>query len=277
MTDPSLGRYLSALTHTTPLVHCMTNFVAMNSSANLVLAVGASPAMLHAIEEAPEFTALASALSINIGTISPHWAEAMLASAEVARARSIPWVLDPVAVGATAYRRELCQRLLELEPTVIRANASEVLALCGLESQGRGVDAAPETPNATAAAVMLAKRQGCVVAMTGERDLVTDGTRVARISGGHALMPRITTLGCGLSAVTAGFVGASPEAPFEASVAALATFALAGQEAGTRASGPGTFQVALLDALYALTPARLEQGANQCVSFSTDEGAAHGA
>ncbi|MFI0473596.1 hydroxyethylthiazole kinase [Halomonas sp. HMF6819] len=272
MTLPPLGNYLGALRESTPLVHCMTNFVAMNSSANLVLAVGASPAMIHAIEEAPAFTELAGALSINIGTISPSWAEAMLACADVAKRRSIPWVLDPVAVGATAYRRALCEQLLALEPTVIRANASEVLALAGLESQGRGVDAAVTAHDAEAAAVALAQRQRCVVAMTGERDVVTDGTRLLHIDGGHALMPRVTTLGCGLSAIVAGFLATSPNAALEASTAALAAFAEAGREAGERARGPGSFQVELIDALYRLTPEALSRAASTCVTLKGSEG-----
>ncbi|MCP1315826.1 hydroxyethylthiazole kinase [Halomonas sp. 707D7] len=254
MSHPALGRYLDALRDQTPLVHCMTNFVAMNSTANLMLAIGASPAMLHAQEEAPAFTELAQALSINIGTISPPWAESMLACAEVAGLHSTPWVLDPVAVGATRYRQTLCEALLARAPWVIRANVSEVLALAGLESKGRGVDADPAAQNAEHAAVTLARQQGCVVAMTGERDFVTDGARHARVSGGHFLMPRVTTLGCGLSAIVAAFVAASPDDRFEATVAALASFALAGREAGERAKGPGSFQVELLDALYRLTP-----------------------
>lgn len=266
MSLPPLGRYLSALQTATPLVHCMTNYVAMNSTANLVLALGASPAMLHALEEAPDFTSISNALSINIGTISPHWAEAMLACANVARDQKTPWVLDPVAVGATAYRQTLCAELLTFSPTVIRANVSEVLALSGLESKGRGVDAAPDAQNADAAAIALAQRHGCVVAMTGEQDFVTDGTRHARISGGHHLMPRVTTLGCGLSAIAAAFVAATPNAPFEASIAALTSFALAGQQAGNLAKGPGSFQVALLDALYQLTPQALSHAALESVS-----------
>ncbi|WP_447894874.1 hydroxyethylthiazole kinase [Vreelandella sp. GE22] len=274
MTLPPLGRYLSALHDATPLVHCMTNFVAMNSTANLVLAIGASPAMLHAQEEAPEFTAIADALSINIGTISPHWAASMMACAEVARRQTTPWVLDPVAVGATAYRQRLCEELLALEPTVIRANASEILALCGLESRGRGVDAAANVQQADDAAIALAQRHGCVVAMTGEQDFITDGTQHARVTGGHALMPRVTTLGCGLSAIVAGFVAATPEEPFKASVAALAGFALAGSRAGKKASGPGSFQVELLDALYQLTPDTLSrQGLWENVDQANSQGA----
>lgn len=249
-----LGDYLEALRETTPLVHCITNFVAMNSTANLLLATGASPAMLHAPEEVAEFTAISAGLSINIGTISSHWADAMLIATATADQHTIPWVLDPVAVGATHYRQTLCTKLLAYKPSVIRGNASEVLALNGLTNQGRGVDSTATTDQAVDAAIALAQKHGCIVAMTGESDWVTDGKQHYRINGGHRLMPRVTTLGCGLSALVAGFVAANREQPLEASIAALACFAVAGERAGSNTLGPGSFQVALLDALYQLTP-----------------------
>lgn len=254
MTLPPLGDYLATLRTATPLVHCMTNYVAMNSTANLLLATGASPAMVHAPEEVAEFTAISAGLSINIGTISAHWADAMLTAAETAGQHSIPWVLDPVAVGATRYRQSLCTRLLALKPSVIRGNASEILALNGLASQGRGVDSTAASDQAIDAAIALAQQHGCVVAMTGESDWVTDGTQHYRIHGGHPLMPRVTTLGCGLSALVTAFVAANRAAPLEATAAALGCFAVAGEQAGKTAQGPGSFQVALLDALYQLTP-----------------------
>lgn len=253
MTLLPLGDYLEALRHTTPLIHCITNYVAMNSTANLLLATGASPAMLHAQEEVAEFTALSSGLSVNIGTVSAPWAEAMLTATATANQHAIPWVLDPVAVGATTYRQQLCGQLLAMSPTVIRGNPSEILALNGLKSQGRGVDSTSTTEQAAEAAIALAKQQGCIVAMTGERDWVTNGRQHYQIEGGHPLMPRVTTLGCALSALVAGFVAANRDHPLAATTAALACFAVAGEQAGSVAQGPGSFQVALLDALYQLT------------------------
>ncbi|MGY2460740.1 hydroxyethylthiazole kinase [Vreelandella sulfidaeris] len=254
MTLPPLGDYLATLRTATPLVHCMTNYVAMNSTANLLLATGASPAMLHAPEEVAEFTAIASGLSINIGTISSHWADAMLTATATADQHAIPWVLDPVAVGATRYRQMLCAKLLASKPSVIRGNASEILALHGLADQGRGVDSTAPTEQAINAAIALAKHHDCIVAMTGESDWVTNGTQHYRIHGGHPLMPQVTTLGCGLSALVTAFVAANREAPLEAAATALGCFAVAGERAGKTAQGPGSFQVALLDALYQLTP-----------------------
>ena len=254
MPSRPLGDYLRDLRATTPLVHCMTNYVAMNSTANLLLATGASPAMLHAQEEVAEFTAIAGALSINIGTLSSPWADAMVIAARAAHENHIPWVLDPVAVGATTFRQRVCETLLAYQPNVIRGNASEIQALNGLANQGRGVDATASTQEAATAAIALAQQHRCVVAVTGESDFITDGTDHYRLTGGHALMPRVTTLGCGLSALVASFVAANREQPLEASLAALACFSISGNRAGEHAQGPGSFQVALLDALYQLSP-----------------------
>ncbi|MBZ5488825.1 hydroxyethylthiazole kinase [Halomonas aquamarina] len=258
MTSLPLSDALYALQRTTPLVHCMTNYVAMNSTANCLLAIGASPAMLHAPEEVAEFTRLAGALSINIGTPSSDWAEGMQLAAAAAQASGTPWVFDPVAVGATGYRQTLSEKLLAYAPTAIRGNTSEIMTLAGLAHAGRGVDATASIDEARAAAIALAKRQGCIVAMTGERDFITSGQQHWYITGGHALMPRVTTLGCALSATVAAFLAASPASPVAAVAAALASFAVAGARAGEQAAGPGSFQVALLDALYQLTPEDLE-------------------
>jgi hydroxyethylthiazole kinase len=261
MTLSTPGRHLHALQQRTPLVHCITNFVAMNSSANILLAVGASPAMLHAREEVSEFVPLAGALSINIGTVSPDFAEAMLDATRAAHQTATPWVLDPVAVGATRYRQRLCAELLEHAPSLIRGNASEILCLNGIANPGRGVDSTASPDQARDAAVELARRQNCLVGVSGEVDLITDGERIVHISGGHALMPRITTLGCGLSATAAAFLAVADDSPsgrLTATTAAFGCFALAGERAGAQAAGPGSFTAPFLDALYQLTPHDLD-------------------
>jgi len=247
--DPAT--HLARVRETRPLIHNITNHVAMNSMANVLLAIGASPAMVHAREEAAEFTALAGALTINIGTLSPHWVEAMEAAALAAGETGRPWVLDPVAVGATRYRRETGARLLALSPDVIRGNASEIIALAGGAGGGHGVDSTDPAEAALEAARRLAERTGGVVAVTGEVDLVTDGRRLAHVAGGHPLMPRVTTLGCALTGVVAAFVAGADD-HFEATVAALIGYAVAGELAGEVARGPGSFAVAFLDALYHL-------------------------
>jgi len=252
-TFPSIdpAAHLARVRERSPLIHNITNLVAMNTMANVLLAIGASPAMVHAREEAAEFTEIADALTVNIGTLSPYWVEAMIEAAEAARLVGKPWVLDPVAVGATAYRRETGARLLERLPTVVRGNASEIIALEAGGAGGRGVDSSDPAEAAEQAAVRLARRTGGVVAVTGEVDLVTDGRRLARVRGGHPLMPRVTTLGCSLTGVVAAFVAGAEDA-FAATVAALACYAAAGEIAGETARGPGSFAVAFLDALHAL-------------------------
>lgn len=253
------GLHLSRMRETAPLVHNITNYVAMNVMANVLLAAGASPAMVHARQEAAEFAGIAQALSVNIGTTDPEWGLAMAEAATVMASAGKPWVLDPVAVGATALRREQGGRLLALKPTVIRGNASEILALAGGVAIGRGADSADPVEAARDAARALASQTGGVVAVTGAVDFVTDGAQEAAIANGHALMPRVTALGCSLSGLVAAFCTGQP--PFAATVAALAYFGLAGERAADGADGPGSFAVRFIDALNALTPAEMDAGA----------------
>jgi hydroxyethylthiazole kinase len=258
------GDALRRLRSRAPLVQNITNFVAMNPAANILLAVGASPAMVHAREEAGEFAAITDALTINIGTLSPAWLEGMLVAAEAAVDHSKPWVLDPVAAGATTLRRQAASQLLELAPTLVRGNASEVLALGGAadngSTAGRGVDAADPVAAAEYAAVSLAQRQGCVVAVTGEIDFITDGRRAAHVANGHALMPQVTALGCALTGVCGAFLAVTDDA-FEATVAALAYYGLAGERAARGADGPGSFMLCFIDALAGLSADAVDKDA----------------
>jgi hydroxyethylthiazole kinase len=242
-----------------PLVQNITNFVAMNVMANVILAIGASPAMVHARVEAAEFAALAQALTVNIGTADPEWGAAMAEAARVTAEAGRPWVLDPVGVGATRFRQELSARLLALGPTVVRGNASEILALAGLGGAARGVDAGDSVAAAEDAARTLARRTGGVVAVSGPVDFATDGARAVRIANGHPLMARVTATGCSLNGVIAAFCVGQP--PLDATAAALAAYGLAGEIAGRSATGPGSFQPAFLDALHALSPEALDAGA----------------
>ncbi|WP_101067956.1 hydroxyethylthiazole kinase [Roseovarius salinarum] len=254
------GHYLDTMRRDGPLVHNITNYVAMNVMANVLLAAGAAPAMVHAREEAAEFAGLARALTVNIGTADPEWGHAMAESAAVMNDAGKPWVLDPVGVGATAFRRDLSARLVEMGPTVVRGNASEIMTLAGEAGRGRGVDAGDDVSDAQAAAQALATRTGGVVAVTGTEDYVTDGTRALRITGGHPLMGRVTVMGCSLTGVIAAFC-AGGESPFESTAAALAYYGLAGQRAAAKAQGPGTFQVHFLDELHAVTAGDVDAAA----------------
>jgi hydroxyethylthiazole kinase len=244
-----------------PLVHCITNYVAMNMAANATLAIGASPAMVHAEEEAGDFAMLADALTINIGTLSFPWLKGMLAAAKAAQQSNKPWVLDPVAHQATAFRRDAIDQLLAHQPTIIRGNASEILALSGSTSHARGVDSREAAENG---ATQLARRYGAVIAVTGPIDFLTDGKRSIRFSGGSPLMPRITAMGCAQTCVMGAMVGARPDVPFEAAAVALAVFKRAGELAAMEATGPGFFQWRFIDALASpderLLPTSLASG-----------------
>ncbi|MFC4671852.1 hydroxyethylthiazole kinase [Seohaeicola nanhaiensis] len=247
---------LAVLRASPPLVQCITNYVAMNIAANVVLAAGASPAMVSDVEEAEEFARIAGALTVNIGTLSPAFVAGMRAAIAGAQAAGRPWVLDPVACQATGYRRDVSAELVRLRPTIIRGNASEVLALAGEASRGQGVDGRDPVAAAEKGARWLAHETGGVVAVTGEVDFVTDGSRAARISGGSPWMPMNTALGCSLTCLC-GAYAAVAEDPFDATVAALAHFAVAGQRAHEGATGPGSFAPRFLDALQAVTPEAL--------------------
>ena len=253
------GHFLGTVRHTAPLVHNISNFVAMNVMANVQLAIGASPAMVHAREEVTEFAGLAQALTVNIGTADSEWGEAMEMAATVMRDAGRPWVLDPVGVAATRFRQDLSKRLLDLGPSVVRGNASEILTLAGLGAAARGVNSGDSVEAAEDAARTLARRTGGVIAVSGPVDFVTDGSSAARVANGHPMMSQITVMGCSLNGVIAAFCAGQPI--LDATTAALATFGVAGETAGRTAGGPGSFQTAFLDALYHLTPDALDSAA----------------
>lgn len=257
----SYGILLDQLRRQSPLVQCITNYVAMNYAANVLLAAGASPAMVHAPEEAGEFAHLAGAVTINVGTLSSPWLEGMRAAATVAHESGKPWVLDPVAHFATAFRRKAVEELLALKPTVIRGNASEIMALAGDASSGRGVDSGDSVERAEASAMALAQRTHAVIAVTGVVDFVTDGHDAVRIAGGSALMPKVTAMGCALTGLVGAFLALAPTSPLAATASALACFGVAGMQAEQQASGPGSFAWHFIDALAALDGDTLQAAA----------------
>jgi len=244
----------SAVREQAPLVHNITNLVVMNNTANALLALGASPAMAHALDEVEDFVAISQSLVINIGTLDAEQIAACKLAAARANTVGIPWILDPVGAGATPYRKTAASALARLKPGVIRGNGSEILALTqqAQTGQGRGgVDSLDGSESALDAAQLLAQQIGTVVAVTGAVDYVADGQRVAAIYNGHPLMTRVTGLGCSATAVIGAFLAVERDV-FAATVAALAIFGVAGEIAAEMAQGPGSLQVALLDALYGL-------------------------
>lgn len=243
-----------------PLVHCITNSVVTGFTANVLLALGAAPAMVDITGEAGMFAAISSGLLVNLGTPTPEQRSASLEAVGGARTAGTPWVLDPVAVGALPVRTALAQDLLALRPTVIRGNASEILALAGVSQGGRGVDALDSTDAAADAARDLARRTGGAVAVSGPVDLLVDADRELRLANGDALLTRVTGGGCALGAVMAAFLGTARhtgDSPLLAASAATLVYTLAAEDAAAGAAGPGSFAVRLLDALSAVEPGRI--------------------
>lgn len=234
-----------------PLLHCLTNEVVQELTANVLLALGASPAMVVEAQEAAQFSRLADALLINIGTLNPPQAEAMLAAIDAANQAGKPWLLDPVAVGGLDYRTAFARHLLTLHPAAIRGNASEVMALSGLQASGRGVDSLDDSLAALPAARTLARSSGAVVVVTGAVDYITDGERDWAVNGGDILMTRVVGTGCALSAVVAAFCSL-PGDRLDNVATACRVMALCGAQATERCRGPGSFTPAFLDALYQL-------------------------
>lgn len=251
MSDVPILSILDRVRATTPLVHCLTNTVVPEITANVLLAAGATPAMIDLPAEAEIFAATASAMLINVGNGSSEQHAGMRRAAAAAHAAGVVWVLDPVAVGALPVRTRLARDLLAHRPTAIRANASEILGLAGEPAGGRGVDATDTVDAAVAAARRLAVRTGAVVAVSGATDVVVSAGRTTRVTGGDPLMPLVIGTGCALGATVAACLAAAND-PHDATVAAHALFGAAGSVAGRRAAGPGSFGVAWLDALHTL-------------------------
>ena len=257
----SPGDALRRLRERRPLVHQITNYVVMNETANATLALGALPVMAHAREEVEEMAALAGALVLNIGTLSPHWVDAMIAAGRVANERGVPVVLDPVGVGATRYRTDTARRILgEVDVTVLRGNAGEVATLVGVDAEVRGVESIAAGGDPAELARTAASRLGLVASVTGAVDHVSDGEAVTAVANGHPLLASITGTGCMSSAVTGCFLAVA-ESTFAGAVEALVAFGVAGEDAASVAAGPGSFHVALYDALAALDPATLNERA----------------
>ncbi len=248
----TLCRDLKKIRDEAPLVHNITNYVVMNTTANALLSLGASPVMAHAAEEVEAMVAIARALVINIGTLSKPWIESMHKAVREARRLNIPWLLDPVGAGATHLRTQTALALLkEGPPAVIRGNASEMMALRGSKGAGstKGVDSTHRSEAALDAARELAKKWRCVVSVSGKVDLITDGDTIVRVLNGDPLMPRVTGLGCAATAITGAFVAVNSN-HLEAASHAMGIMGIAGEMAVEKAAGPGTLQLHFLDALY---------------------------
>jgi len=258
----TVGETLRTLRERRPLVHNITNYVVMNETANALLALGARPVMAHAREEVEEMVGLAGALAINIGTLSPPWVDAMLAAGKAASERGIPVVLDPVGAGATTYRTETARRILdEVDVTVLRGNAGEVATLVGVAAEVRGVESIAAGGDPAELARAAARTLGVVASVTGPVDHVSDGERDVAVANGDAMLATVTGTGCMSTAMTGCFLAVAADRPLEAAAEALVAFGAAGEDAAVGAKGPGSFHVALYDALYNLDPRTLDSRA----------------
>ncbi len=255
MTHPVIdyaAENLRQLRDSCPMIHHITNSVVTNFTANITLCLGAAPVMAPAEEESAEMAGFAAALLLNIGTLDPRQVRSMLAAGRAANEKGIPVVLDPVGAGATALRTDSARMLADqLDVSVVRANAGEALTLAGESGRVRGVDSRDTVEGRTRALRDLAGELGCVVAVTGREDVVTDGSRLITCSNGHSVMGRVTGTGCGASTAVACFCAAGEDMLLSA-LSGLACYAVAGELAGREAAGPGSFVPAFLDALASL-------------------------
>ena len=259
ITAQSVWADVLEIRHHAPLIHNITNYVAMNTTANALLALGASPVMAHAQEEVADMVGIAKALVINIGTLSEKWIQSMQKAMLQAKRCGVPIVLDPVGAGATAYRTETARQLLSVAPVaIIRGNASEIMAIAQADpvlktgTISKGVDSISGSESAVGAARELNRAYGAVVCITGETDFIVSSNIVAKVKNGHAMMPRVTGLGCTASALCGAFLGINTLA-FDAAVHAMVVMGIAGELAAEQAKGPGSLQLHFIDTLYTLT------------------------
>lgn len=237
---------LSQIKRTAPLVHCITNYVVANFTANGLLAIGASPIMADEVNEVSEIVSIAQALLINIGTVNDRTAKAMLLAGKKANEITIPIVLDPVGVGTTSYRKQLVQHLLkEIQFDLIRCNAGELAAIAGEVWQSKGVDSGTGKIDIAVVAQRVASQYKCLVVVTGESDFVTDGYRGLSIAGGKEIATRITGTGCLLSAICAASL-ASGTNPLEDLATTLKDYKQAAEQSSDEV---GIFAVQMINTL----------------------------
>jgi len=244
---------LNQVREKSPLVHNITNYVVMNNTANALLAIGASPVMAHAMNEVEDMVAIASSLVINIGTLSDDWVKAMLLAGKAADKKGIPVILDPVGAGATSYRTETSLLIInECKPSVIRGNASEIMALVNSQNRTKGVDSIASSDSAIDAAKILAKINGTIVVISGPIDYITDGDQISEVKNGSVMMTRVTGLGCTATAMIGAFAAVNSNF-FEAATHAMAIMGIAGELAALKSEGTGTMQLHFLDELYKMS------------------------
>jgi len=249
---PNLERDLSLIRETSPLIHNITNYVVMNNTANSLLAIGASPVMAHSLDEVAEMAGIASALVINIGTLDANWVKAMLIAGKTALEKKRPIIFDPVGAGATAYRSKVCKQIIdECSPSIIRGNASEIMALYNTNIKTKGVDSINTSDSALSSAKLLALQTKSIVVISGQIDYITDGSNTEIITNGHPMMAKVTGMGCTATAVVAAFAAINPN-PLEAATHGMAIMSIVGEIAASQSRGNGSLQTNFLDELYCI-------------------------
>lgn len=238
-----------------PLIHNITNYVVMNTTANALLAIGASPVMAHAQEEVEDITSISSALVINMGTLSPKWVTAMQMAMNKANSRNTPIVFDPVGVGASRYRTEIALHIIKnFKPSVIRGNASEIMALAQLSNSTKGVDSTVSSENALKAAQELSKQLNNTIVISGATDYIITKERINQVTSGSAMMAKVTGMGCTATSIIGSCIAVSSDYHM-AAFHAMEIMGVAGQMAETSSKGPGSFQMHFIDALHQISQA----------------------
>lgn len=251
--ENNLWNNILQVRNTSPLVHSITNYVVMNNTANAILAIGASPIMAHARSEVEEMVNISHSLVINIGTVDEYWEESILLAAKKTNKLNIPWILDPVGAGATSYRDSVLSKILSLNPTVIRGNASEIIALSkASKTITKGVDSTAKSNEAVEAAKTLVQNHKSVVCISGETDIIISENQEIHLKNGHPMMTKVTGLGCTATAIIGSFIGII-ENKTEAVVSAMSLLGIAGEIGAQQSAGPGNLQLNIIDKLYNIT------------------------
>lgn len=253
----SLFRDLALIRQTNPLIHNISNLVVMPITANILLALGASPVMAHAKQELSDIIQRAQSLVINIGTLDKTWIASIKIGQKAALKRGIPIVLDPVGAGSSHYRTQTALKILKQGVHLIRGNASEIMALTDTRIKTKGVDSVQSSVNALTSAKTLAKKYRCLVVISGKIDFIVSTTRVVSLDYGTPLLTKVVGMGCSLTAIIASFLTVNADA-LAASVHATALMGLMAEYAEKKSTGPGSFYPQLLDSLYSVQKTELQ-------------------
>jgi hydroxyethylthiazole kinase len=249
----NIEKIINSIRANSPLVHNITNYVVMNTTANALLALGASPVMAHAIEEVEDIVSISSSLVINMGTLSEKWIDGIALATKKAKESNTPFVFDPVGVGASKYRTETAQKIIETAiPNIVRGNASEIMALAQLTSTTKGVDSTADVQDVIESAVNLSKKLNNTIVISGATDYIITGDTISTISNGSPLMTKVTGMGCTATSIIGACIAVETDMHL-AAVSAMAIMGIAGDMAAELSQGPGSFQVNFLDSLYQMS------------------------